>query len=193
MRRSGARPEPSLLTQTGPEAADRVAPSRPRAPSAVFLVKPEHVDSDHVPSAGAQSGGRVPQGPLGILVPHQAVGGRGQGGAGRDRVAAACVLEQQQKQRQQRQQLGSRSWAGPSGATSHGGRRRRRAGAREEEEGAGAPEAGDRPCGGREGARAALAPGARGAGQSAVGSQAPGRPRRASPGPRSRPSGTAWS
>ena len=128
MRRTGedeekGAPGPPLLTQPGPEAADRVAPSWPRAPSAVFLIKPEHVDSDHVLGAGAQSSGRVPWRPLGVLVPRQAVGRRGRGGG---RVAAARVLEQQQKQQQQRQQLGPRSRAGPSGATGHDGWRRRR-------------------------------------------------------------------
>lgn len=132
-RRRG--PGTPSLTQPGPEAADRVAPSRPRAPSAVLLVKPKHVDSDHVPGSRAQSSGRVPQEPLRVLVPGQAVGGHGLGGPGGGRVAAARVPEQQQKQRQQRQQLGPRSRAGLSGATGHGGRRRRAGAAKEGERG----------------------------------------------------------
>lgn len=84
-----------LLTQSGPEAADCVAPSRPRTPSTIFLIKPEHVDSYHVLSALAQSGGCVPQEQLGVLVPRQAVGSCGRGGPGRGRVTAARDPEQQ--------------------------------------------------------------------------------------------------
>lgn len=137
---------PPLLTQPRPEAADRVAPSRPRTPSTVLLVKPEHVDSDRVLGARAQSCGRVPQEQLGVLVPRQGVGGRGQGGPGRGRVAAARIPEQQQKQRQQRQQLGPLSQAGPCGATGHGGWRRQRAVADKEKEERGRPGAADRSC-----------------------------------------------
>lgn len=116
-----------LLTQPGTEAADCVAPSRPRAPSTIFLIKPEHVDSYHVLGAGAQSSGCVPQEQLGVLVPRQAVGSCGRGGPGRGRVAAA--RDPDQKQRQQREQLRPPSGAGSSEASGHGGRRRRRVGA----------------------------------------------------------------
>lgn len=110
-----------LLTQPGPEAADRVAPSRPCAPLAVLLIQPKHVDSHHVLGARAQSCGPVPQEPLVILVPSQAIGGHGRSGLGRGCVAATRVPKQQQKPGQQRQQLGPWSWAGVSGATGHGG------------------------------------------------------------------------
>lgn len=117
-----------LLTQPGPEAAHRVAPSRPRAPLAVFLIKPKHVDSDHVLGARAQSCGPVPQEPLGVLVPGQAIGGHGRGGPGGGCVAATRDPKQQQKPGQQRQQLGPWPRAGVSGAPGHGGWRWRRAG-----------------------------------------------------------------
>lgn len=94
-KRSGGSP---LLTQPGTETADRVAPSRPRAPSAVFLIKPEHVDSNHVLGAWALCSGHVSWRPLGVLVPCKAVGGRGRGRPSGGRVAAVRVPEQQQQQ-----------------------------------------------------------------------------------------------
>lgn len=102
----------ALLTQPGSEAAHRVAASRLHATPAVLLIELEHVDSDHVPGAGAQDGsGRVPWGRF-----LQAIGGRWRQGPGR--VAAAPVPEQQQQRQQRQQQLGPPT--GPRGATRHG-------------------------------------------------------------------------